>query len=114
MSLRKPPSRSRESRHANRDRPGNRQKSRLFAENGVLHTPFFRFFITFAPDQKAHTMTNDQFREHLRQKLDALHKDDPGNMEQVSLLTSALKIMTYGTGPERRRFRRDYERRLAR
>lgn len=59
-------------------------------------------------------MTNEQFREHLKGKLDALHRDDPGNKEQVSLLTSAIKIMTYGTGPERRRFRRDFERRMRR
>lgn len=59
-------------------------------------------------------MTNEQFREHLKGALDALYRDDPGNKEQVSLLTSAIKIMTYGTGPERRRFRRDFERRMRR
>lgn len=32
--------------------------------------------------------------------------------EQLEMLESARKIMTYGTGPERRRFRRDYCRRL--
>lgn len=62
-------------------------------------------------------MTNQQFKEHIEYRLDALRKlaltDRPENFdEQEKLLTSALKIMTYGTGPERRRFRRDYERRL--
>lgn len=32
--------------------------------------------------------------------------------EQKKLLESSIKIMKYGTGPARRRYRRDYERRL--
>ena len=64
-------------------------------------------------------MTNEQFRDYLQQKKDALYKmvlqDRPDNWaEQEQMLTSAIRIMTYGTGPERRRFRRDYERRLRR
>jgi len=63
-------------------------------------------------------MTNQQFTEHISGKLEALNglapQDRPEDFkDQEELLTSALKIMTYGTGPERRRFRRDYERRLA-
>lgn len=63
-------------------------------------------------------MTNLQFKEHIEYRLESLRKlkngpDKPDNYdEQENLLTGALKIMTYGTGPERRRFRRDYERRL--
>ena len=60
-------------------------------------------------------MTNEQFTKHLREKIDAVKQElDPTHREeQLKLLQSALKIMTYGTGPERRRFRRDYERRTA-
>lgn len=62
-------------------------------------------------------MTNQQFKEYLEYRLESLRKlkdskDRPENYdEQEKLLTDALKIMTYGTGPARRRFRRDYQRR---
>jgi hypothetical protein len=62
-------------------------------------------------------MTNQQFKEYIEYRLDSLRKlkDEPERPEnydeQEKLLTSALKIMTYGTGPARRRFRRDYCRR---
>ena len=77
-------------------------------------------------------MTNAQFLQDLILKRDAIaaeikrNKDQTGiakqvlspetidgMKEQLELLSSAIKIMTYGTGPERRRFRRDYERRTA-
>lgn len=63
-------------------------------------------------------MTNQQFTAHLADKLDALRRlepaDRPDNFDvQERMLTSALKIMTHGSGPARRRFRRDYERRTA-
>ena len=62
-------------------------------------------------------MTNTQFKQYLKDKLDALSGLElqvrPENFAtQVDLLKSGLKIMTYGTGPARRRFRRDYERRM--
>lgn len=63
-------------------------------------------------------MTNQQFKEYIEYRLESLRKlkdgpDRPENYdEQEKLLTSALKIMTYGTGPARRRFRRDYCRRM--
>ena len=62
-------------------------------------------------------MTNQQFKEYIEYRLESLRKlvgkDRPENFdEQKKLLTSALKIMTYGTGPARRRFRRDYCRRM--
>ena len=61
-------------------------------------------------------MTNEQFTQYIQAKLEALMKlpakDRPEGQE--AMLTSALKIMTHGTGPARRRFRRDYERNLAR
>jgi len=61
-------------------------------------------------------MTNAQFTDYLREKIEVIKKelDPPARDEQLKLIQSALKIMTYGTGPERRRFRRDYERRLKR
>lgn len=67
-------------------------------------------------------MDNTQFLDYLRDKMKAV--DDELKAEgltderrdylkkQRKLLTDSLKIMTYGTGPQRRRFRRDYERRL--
>ena len=60
-------------------------------------------------------MTNEQFTKHLREKIEAARAiENPADRDnQLKMLSSALKIMTYGTGPERRRFRRDYERRLA-
>ena len=62
-------------------------------------------------------MTNTQFKQYLKDKLDALAgleiKERPANYaDQKELLQSGLNIMTYGTGPARRRFRRDYERRM--
>lgn len=62
-------------------------------------------------------MTNEKFKEYLEYRLESLRKlekaDRPENYaEQERMLVSALKIMTHGDGPSRRRFRRDYERRL--
>lgn len=62
-------------------------------------------------------MTNQQFKEYVEYRLECLRKltgeDRPENFdEQEKLLTDALRIMTYGTGSARRRFRRDYERRM--
>lgn len=62
-------------------------------------------------------MTNSEFTDHIKRKLDDLLKAEPSErpadfQDQKKLLETALKIMTYGTGQERRRFRRDYERRL--
>jgi hypothetical protein len=62
-------------------------------------------------------MTNQQFKEYIEYRLESLRKlvgyDRPENFdEQEKLLKSALEIMTYGTGPARRRFRRDYCRRM--
>ena len=70
-------------------------------------------------------MNNTQFKEYIEGKLKAVNEQirdlkDPTKQQlddlkaQQEMLVSAHKIMTYGTGPERRRFRRDYERRLAR
>ena len=68
-------------------------------------------------------MNNTQFKEHIEEKLKTVNEQMRSLSEptkqviddlkaQRDLLSSALKIMTYGTGQERRRFRRDYERRL--
>lgn len=62
-------------------------------------------------------MNNLEFKRHLQTKLDNLLKlkveeRPPDFIGQKELLASAIKIMTYGTGPERRKFRRNYERRL--
>lgn len=62
-------------------------------------------------------MTNQQFTEYLERRLAGLKKmvaaDRPKDFEaQVQLLNQAHKIMTHGSGPARRRFRRDYERRM--
>lgn len=61
-------------------------------------------------------MTNQQFTDYLQAKMDALMKMDPKDRPdgQEAMLTSALKIMTHSPGPARRRFKRDYERRMAR
>ena len=83
----------------------------------------FHFFSIFAVNQTRHTMNNQQFKEDCERKLrevrKSMHGDEQlsirdlnGLKEQEELLTTAIKIMTYGTGPERRRFRRNYERRL--
>ena len=68
-------------------------------------------------------MTNQEFLEDCKQKRDSIHnrlrngeqlpeKELRSLRNQQDLLTSAIKIMTYGTGPERRAFRRNYERRM--
>ena len=62
-------------------------------------------------------MTNEKFKEYIEYRLESLRKlelqDRPENFDQQEkLLVDALKIMTHGTGPARRRFRRDFERRL--
>ena len=59
---------------------------------------------------------NTQFKEYIENRLEQLRKmaaqERPADFDQQEkMLTSALKIMTHGTGPARRRFRRDYERR---
>lgn len=61
-------------------------------------------------------MTNEEFRDYLQSKLQALRSiplaERPSDfLIQEALLTSGVKIMTHGTGQARRRFRRDYERR---
>ena len=62
-------------------------------------------------------MTNEEFRNYLQSKLGELRSipwaERPSNFRiQEELLTSGIKIMTFGTGQARRRFRREYERRL--
>lgn len=63
-------------------------------------------------------MTNQQFLEYIDYRIESLNKlkdtdDEPVNYaEQIKLLADAKKIMTYASGPERRRFRRDFEQRL--
>ena len=78
-------------------------------------------------------MTNQQFIDYIKARRDAIEAEIrrdkeqagiakqklsstsiDGMNKQLEMLTSALKIMTHGTGPARRRFRRDYERNLAR
>lgn len=65
-------------------------------------------------------MTNPQFTEYLKKRLEELHKlkftpDCPEDYaDQEYVLKSALTIMTYSPGPARRRFRRDFERRMKR
>ena len=84
----------------------------------------FCFFCTFAADQARKLMNNQQFKDYIEQRRKAIDDELNGSeqlsataiaqlKEQGKMLESAWKIMTYGTGPERRRFRRDYERRLA-
>lgn len=69
-------------------------------------------------------MNNEQFRNYIEQRIEDITAELNGSeqlsssaikllKEQEELLNSALKIMKYGTGQERRRFRRDYERRVA-
>lgn len=69
-------------------------------------------------------MNNEQFRKYIEDRVSAIEAELNGSeqlsataiaqlKEQMEMLESARKIMIYGTGPERRRFRRDYERRLA-
>ena len=63
-------------------------------------------------------MTNQQFTDYIKAKLDVYKqlplKDQTANAREIGMLQDALRIMTHGTGPARRRFRRDYERNLAR
>ena len=60
-------------------------------------------------------MTNQQFIDYLKERIEAVKGGNPSDKDQqLEMLTSALKLMTHGTGPARRRFRRDYERNLAR
>ncbi len=69
-------------------------------------------------------MDNAQFTKDCRAKLanvrerlkdgDLSAQEHNDLKDQAELLEAAVKIMTYGTGQERRRFRRDYERRLRR
>lgn len=78
-------------------------------------------------------MTNQQFIDYIKARRDAIEAEIRRNKEQagiakqvlsqtcidgmnkqLEMLASALKIMTHGAGPARRRFRRDYERNLAR
>ena len=81
-------------------------------------------FCTFAANQARKLMTNQQFKDYIEQRRKAIDDELNGSeqlsataiaqlKEQGKMLESAWKIMTYGTGPERRRFRRYYERRLA-
>ena len=69
-------------------------------------------------------MTNQQFRKYIDDKVQAL-KQELGSLEtapdrakeikaQLDLIKPGLRIMTYGTGEARRRFRRNYERSLLR
>ena len=70
-------------------------------------------------------MTNQQFIEYINDKRKAIEAElndkDLGLSasaivqlkRQMEMLTDAKNIMTYGTGPARRRFRRDYESNLA-
>lgn len=77
--------------------------------------------------------TNQQFIDYIKARRDAIEAEIRRNKEQagiakevlsstaiegmkmqLEMLTDALRIMTHGTGPARRRFRRDYERNLAR
>ena len=70
-------------------------------------------------------MDNDQFKAYIEQRCKAIEDELNGSeqlsataiaqlKEQGKMLESAWKIMTYGTGPARRRFRRNYERSLLR
>lgn len=70
-------------------------------------------------------MNNTQFTEDCKTKLQDVRRALRGGetlsdadrdclRQQEELLQTAIKIMTYGTGQERRRFRRDYERRVRR
>ena len=68
-------------------------------------------------------MDNAQFRKYIEQRRKAIDDELNGSeqlsataiaqlKEQGKMLESAWKIMTYGTGQARRRFRRNYERSL--
>lgn len=64
-------------------------------------------------------MDNKQFTDYINAKLKAITKKakeerPQGWEQQKKMLEDALRIMQYGTGTARRRFRRDYERNLAR
>lgn len=66
-------------------------------------------------------MTNDEFRKYIFQRLGAARKaiTDPASTPeqvaaakaQVEVLEPAAKMARHSSGPEFRRFRRDFERR---
>lgn len=61
-------------------------------------------------------MTNDEFKKYLREKRDALFKEQKEGKDvadQLALVISALRIMENSPGPAARRFKRDYLRRFA-
>ena len=71
-------------------------------------------------------MTNDEFKRYIAQRLRAVRESlEPENLAklakaeadglrvQEAMLTRADRMARYSSGPEFRRFRRDYERRLA-
>ena len=69
-------------------------------------------------------MDNAQFKAYIERKVQAIKEEMgltgttvPRYLElkgQLELLQDGHRIMTYGTGPARRRFRRNYERSLLR
>lgn len=56
-------------------------------------------------------MTNEQFEAKMKADLEASRK--AGNAEAASTLRTALTLWGRLTGPERRKFRRDFQRRKA-
>ena len=61
-------------------------------------------------------MTNDEFKKYLREKRDALFKEQKEGKDvadQLALVISSIRIMENSPGPAARRFKRDYFRRLA-
>ena len=56
-------------------------------------------------------MTNEQFEAKMKADLEESRK--AGNTEAASTLQTALTLWNKLTGPERRRFRRHYQRRKA-
>jgi|GEM_PF-3820346 len=68
-------------------------------------------------------MTNEQFTVYIENNVKAIKEElnAPGLSvtghivlkRQLEMLQEAQRIMTYGTGTARRRFRREYERNLA-
>lgn len=56
-------------------------------------------------------MTNDEFKDKMT--ADLADSQEAGNTEVVSTLETALALWARLSGPERRRFRRDYQRRKA-
>lgn len=69
-------------------------------------------------------MDNDQFKAYLEQRMKAVREEQGREgltvrryielRDQLALLEDGHRIMVYGTGPARRRFRRNYERSLLR